>query len=123
MQELLCKKFNLKVNFIPNGLEKYMSFSINNKLSFIDSSKFLKFLVKNLGKDDVEYLSHKVLNLDKQKGFYPYEYMSDCEKFKEQLPSKEKFYSLLTGKEISDKEYKHVPERNNERLSELVPEM
>ena len=49
--------------------------------------------------------------------------MSDCEKFKEQLPSKEKFYSLLTGKEISDKEYKHVPERNNERLSELVPEM
>ena len=24
-----------------------------------------------------------------QKGFYPYEYMSDFEKFKEQLPSKE----------------------------------
>ena len=34
--------------------------------------------------------------------------MSDFEKFKEQLPSKEKFCSLLTGKKISDKEYKHV---------------
>ena len=35
MQEL--GKFNLKINVIPNGLEKYISFSINNKLSFIDS--------------------------------------------------------------------------------------
>ena len=28
MQEL--GKFNVKVNVIPNGLEKYMSFTINN---------------------------------------------------------------------------------------------
>ena len=49
-----------------------------------------------------------VLDLVKQKGFYPYEYMSDFKKFKEELPSKEKFYSLLTGKKISDKEYEHV---------------
>ena len=34
--------------------------------------------------------------------------MIDFEKFKEQLPSKEKFYSLLTGKNVSDKEYQHV---------------
>ena len=34
--------------------------------------------------------------------------MSDFETFKEQLPSKEKFYSSLTGKNISDKEYEHV---------------
>ena len=44
----------------------------------------------------------------KQKRSYPYEYMIDFEKFKEQLPSKEKFYSLLTGKNVSDKEYQHV---------------
>ena len=31
--------------------------------------------------------------------------MSDFEKFKEELLSKEKFYSLLTGKKNSDKEY------------------
>ena len=35
MQEL--GKFNLKINVIPNGLEKYMRFTVNNKLIFIDS--------------------------------------------------------------------------------------
>ena len=34
--------------------------------------------------------------------------MTNFEKFKEQLPSKEKFYSSLTGKKISEKEYDHV---------------
>ena len=104
MQELV--KFNLKINAILNGLEKYVSFSINNKLIFIDSfqslSSPLDSLVKNLNKGDVKYLSQEfennVLDLVKQKGFYPYEYVSDFEKFKEQLQSKEKIYSLLTGK-------------------------
>ena len=36
----------------------------------------------------------------KQKGFYPYDYMSNFEKFKEELPSKEKFYSSLSGKKV-----------------------
>ena len=34
--------------------------------------------------------------------------MSDFEKFKEELPRKEKFYSSLTGKKISEKEYKNM---------------
>ena len=34
--------------------------------------------------------------------------MSDFEKFEEELPSKEKFYSSLTDRKISDKEYEHV---------------
>ena len=54
MQEL--GKFNLKINVIPNGVRKYMSLSINNKLSFIDSFQFLIFSldssVKNVTKDD-----------------------------------------------------------------------
>ena len=114
MQEL--GKFNLKINVIPNGLEMYMSFSINNKLSFIDSFQFLSSsldsLVKNLVKDYFKYLSHKfddyVLGLVKQKECYPYEYMSDFEKFKKELLSKEKFYNSLTDRKISDKEYEHV---------------
>ena len=44
----------------------------------------------------------------KQKGFYLYGYMSNFEKFKEELPSKEEFYSLLTVKKIFGKEYEHV---------------
>ena len=83
-----------------------MSFTINNKLSFIDSFQFLSYsldsLVKNLNKGDFKYLSQEfdnnVLDLVKQKGFYPYEYMTVFEKFKEQLPRKENFYSFLTGK-------------------------
>ena len=82
MQEL--GKFNLKINVIPNGLEKYMSFSINNTLSFIDSFQFLSSpldsLVENLDKDDFKYLSqafdNNVLDLLMQKGFFPYEYMT-----------------------------------------------
>ena len=110
MQEL--GKFILKTNVIPNGLEKYMSFTVNNKFSFIDSSQFLSSsldsLVKSLGKDDFTYLSQEfntnILDLVKHKGFYPYEYMSNLEKFKEKLPSKDKFYSSLTNRKISDKE-------------------
>ena len=75
MQEL--GKFNLKINVIPNGLEKYMNFSINNKLSFIDSfqllSSSLDSLVKNLGKDCFKYLckefDNNVFDIIKQKGF------------------------------------------------------
>ena len=94
-----------------------MSFRINNKFSFSDSFQFLISLlnsvVKNLGKDDFKYFSQEfdnnVLDLVKWKGFYPYEkYMSDFGKFKEQLPSKEKLYSLLAGKKISGKEHEYV---------------
>ena len=34
--------------------------------------------------------------------------MSSFEKFKEEFPSKEKFYSLLTGKKNSNKEHYYV---------------
>ena len=78
-------KFNLKINVIPNGLEEYMSFTINNKLSFIDSFQFLSSsldsLIKKLSKDDFKYFrqefDNNVLDLVKQKGFYPYDYMSN----------------------------------------------
>ena len=73
MQEL--GKSNLETNVIPNGLEKYMSFSINNKLIFIDIfqllSSSLDRLVKNLNKDDFKCLSQEfdnnVLDLVRQK--------------------------------------------------------
>ena len=82
-------------------MEKYLIFNVNNKLSVIDSSQFLSSsldsLVKNLTKDDFKYLSqlfdNNVLDLVKQKGFNPYECMSDFRKFKEKSLSKEKFWS------------------------------
>ena len=67
-------KSNLKISVISNRLRKYMSFTMNNKLSFIDCFQFLSSaldsLVKNLSKDDFKYLSQKfhenVLDLVKQ---------------------------------------------------------
>ena len=66
-----------------------MSFTIN-KFSFIDSLQFLSSsldsLVENLSKDDFEYLGQEfdydVLDLVKEKEFYPDEYMRDFENLK-----------------------------------------
>ena len=85
-----------------------MSFSISNRLRFINSFQFLSSsldsLVRNLSKNGFIYLSQvfgkKVLALVKQKRFYPSEYMSDFGKFEEELPNKEMFCSSLTGKNI-----------------------
>ena len=56
-------KFNLKINVILNGLEKYIRFSINNNLRVIDSfqllSSSLDSIVKNLGRDNFKYLSQE----------------------------------------------------------------
>ena len=55
-------------------------------------------LVKNLSDEDFKYLveefGSKNLELLKQKGVYPYEYMNSFEKFNEEkLPAKKYFYS------------------------------
>ena len=54
-------KFNLELNVTPNGSEKCMSFTINNKLSYIDTFQFisssLESFVKNLGQDGFKYFS------------------------------------------------------------------
>ena len=86
-----------------------MSFGINDKLRFNDTFQLLSFSldsqVKNLNKDYFNYLSQEFdnneLDLVNQKGFYPYEYMSGFEKFKEELSSKKKLYSLLIGKKVN----------------------
>ena len=46
MQEL--DKLNLKTNVMPNGLKKYMSFNISNKVIFIDSFQFLSSALDSL---------------------------------------------------------------------------
>ena len=74
-------KFDVKIDVIPNRLEKYMAFFLNKNLVFIDSMQFmnsnLEKLVKNLSGDDFKYLTKefgsKNLKLLKRKGAYPYE--------------------------------------------------
>ena len=77
-----------------------MTFNIINKIIFIDSfqllSSSLERLVKILGKNDFKYLSQdldsKVLDLVKQKGLHPYEYISGFESFKKKLPQGKKIF-------------------------------
>ena len=61
MQEI--DKFDVEVNVTRNGLDKYMAFTINKKLLFIDSMQFINSslvaLVKNLADNDFKYLSQE----------------------------------------------------------------
>ena len=108
-------KFDVKISVIPNGLEKYMAFFffffLNKNLVFIDSMQFMNSsldkLVKNLSDEDFKYLveefSSENLELLKQKGAYPYEYMNSFERFNEEkLPARKYFYSSTKDGKIGD---------------------
>ena len=125
---------NENIDCIPNNEEKYISFSktivtgqyTNKKgevkyktfkIVFKDSLKFMSsslgVLVNNLPKDAfknlLNYFTPKQAEILKQKGFYPYEYMDSEEKFNDtKLPPREAFYSNLSGKGITEKDYKHA---------------
>ena len=122
------------IDCIPNNEEKYISFSktirtgqytnkkgeIKNKtfkIVFKESLKFMSSslgaLVNNLPKDAFinlnKYYTPEEAELIKQKGFYPYEYMDTEEKLKNtKLPPREAFYSKLSGRGITEKDYKHA---------------
>ena len=104
-------KFDVKIDAIPNGLEKNMTFSLSKNLVFIDSMQFmnssLEKLVKNLSDNDFKYLTEefgsKNLELLKQKDAYPYEYMDSFKRFNEEkLPDKKCFYSSVKDGTTSD---------------------
>ena len=122
------------IECIPNNEEKYITFTktiitgqyTNKKgeeknktfkIVFKDSLKFmsssLEALVNNLPqngfKNISKYYTPEQVELIKQKGFYPYEYMDSEEKFNDTKPPPQKvFFSTLTGRGITEKNYKHV---------------
>ena len=77
---------------MPNRLAKYKIFFLNKNLVFIDSMQFmnsgLEKLVKDLSDNDFKYLTKvfgsKNLELLKQKGTYPYDYMDSFKRFGEE---------------------------------------
>ena len=98
-----------------------MSFSLGKNIVFIDSMLFLNSsldkLVNNLNDlkskhltKSFKYLSKvfkgNKLDLVKKKGIYPYEYMNNFKKTKENnLPDKECSFNSLKNCSISDEEY------------------
>ena len=124
---------NENIDCIPNNEEKYITFSktiktrhytnkegkVKNKtfkIVFKDSLKFMSSslgaLVNNLPKDafkNLKYFTPKQAEILKQKGFYPYEHMNTEEKFNDsKLPPREAFYSKLSGRGITEKDYRHA---------------
>ena len=97
-----------------NGIEK----SKEIKLRFIDSFKFmsssLDSLVNNLAHGGGKFFgfeeySENQYKLLIQKGIYPYEYMTDWDKFKEmKLPLREAFYSKLNMAGVREEDYEHA---------------
>ena len=110
-------KSDVKVNVIPNGLEKYIAFAVNSNLVFINSMQFmnssLDALVKNLSEMNFKYLSQEfsgdLLEIVKQNGVYPYEYVDSFKKFSEdKLPDTCEFFRYLKDECISEKDYLHA---------------
>ena len=103
-------KFNLKINVIPNGLEKYMAFFLGKNLVFIDSMQFMNSsldkLVKSFSDEDFKYLVEEFgtenLEILKQEGAYPYEYMNSFERFNEEKLSARKYFFSSTKKGKTD---------------------
>ena len=79
-----------------------MAFFLNKNLAFIDNMQFMNSsldkLVRNLSDKDFKYLvencGSRNLEILKQKGAYPYEYMSSFKRFdKGKLPARKYFFS------------------------------
>ena len=105
-----------KIKCIPNNMEKYMSFSLDN-LTFKDSMQFLNSSLDKLAKNLKEYKhiyelagnDEQKLALLTRKGVYPYDYMDSFEKFNDnELPPQLAFYSILNDEHISDEDYEHA---------------
>ena len=124
-----------KMGVITKNKEDYMSFSIKVEvdkyidkngiekskeieLRFIDSFKFmssrLDSLINNLAHGGGKFFgfeeySENQYKLLIRKGIYPYEYMTDWDKFKEMnLPPREAFYSKLNMVGVKEEDYEHA---------------
>ena len=88
-----------------------MAFLLGKNLVFIDSMQFMNSsldkLVKNLSDEDFKYLveefGSKKLEILKQKGAYPHEYMNSFERFhEEKLPARIYFFSSTKKEKIDN---------------------
>ncbi|XP_039284341.1 uncharacterized protein LOC120351379 isoform X1 [Nilaparvata lugens] len=112
-----------KIDCIANSSEKFLTITID-RVRFLDSFQFLssslQSLVANLASDteniDTNFkVMCKIFNDKNQqklllrKGVYPYQYITDAEKFEEQqLPAIDSFYSTLSNTALQVDDYEHA---------------
>ena len=102
-------KFTCSVGVVPNGLEKYMSFTLGKNIVFIDSMLFMNSSLDKLARNLSTEFSGGKLELVKKKGVYPYEYFDSFGKFGEnKLPSIDCFFSSIKHRGISKEEYERA---------------
>ena len=126
---IMLGKFDFRISVIPNVWKRCMCLNINNKLIFFDSFEFLRSsldnLVKNLGKDNFKCLSQefdgKLLDLLKQENDFLLMSTWVVLKSSKKIPSRKRFYSLLTGKKLGLKRLSmFLCFDKDERLSQLI---
>ena len=73
---------------------QFMNFSLDKLVKHLSDEDF-KYLVEEFGSENLELL--------KQKGDYPYEYMNSFERFNEEkLPARKSSYSSIKDGKIGD---------------------
>jgi len=108
---------------IPRNMEKYVAIIQHIEGSdihfrFLDSFRFMASSLDKLASylQSTPITRQQFLHLDEEtfkilarKGVYPYEYTNSLERLEEtELPSKENFFSKLTGSGITDADYEHA---------------
>ena len=121
----LAKDKNAKISVIGQGLEKYLLIQWGQHLEFKDSLQFLpaslERLVENLKTCETDKFfqlrksftnaSPRQLELLKQKGVYPYDWMNSKEKLnQDHLPAQVEFNSILRNEACSDEDYARAKE-------------
>ena len=104
-----------KIKIIPHSAEKYIAFWIDD-LKFLDSFSFLPSSLDNLSSNLSVEQKDKFLrqlfpndtSLLLKKACLPYEYLTDFDKFNDDLPDKSHFYSSLSESEVDQEVYDHV---------------
>ncbi|XP_067205371.1 uncharacterized protein [Linepithema humile] len=128
----VANAFEGNIDLLPLTKERYISFTKNVKdtedenskicvkLRFIDSFRFLSTSLEKLAsylttdelkitRSEFSHLSAEHFNLLTRKGVFPYEYVDSVDKLRDtSLPSRESFYSSLTGETVSESDYAHA---------------
>jgi len=114
---------NKKINIIGQGMEKYLLLEWGNHIQFKDTLQFLpdslERLVENLKSDTIDKFAHlksafpnaspNQIQLLKQKGIYPYDWMDNEEKLKQDhLPKQSEFDSLLRNETCCAEDYERA---------------
>ena len=114
---------NIKLgSIITKSKDEYISFTFGC-FRFLDTYRFFSASLDSVTKsmDDKDFIYTKkflpksnvndieTLHILKQKGIYPYDWVTSCNQFNEkQIPSKDAFYSMLYDASISDDDYNRV---------------